>query len=384
MRACVVLVFACHFAVLGCDEPSEGDPDAGSGTDGGEVIGDDAGPAGDVDAGPGSDAGPPDPVPSGTVPVFLLQGHLGRTALSCDDGRTWVAEQAADTVQCWGDSGPDCDHDPNAGRGLAYGDGYFYRTLGWGPPGGVERSTNGVDWTRTLDMTTFAGLAFDGEVLIAGSRSPRRSTDLGQSWMDTGDTDFTEWNVRSTGWAPYHGGRFFLIADGPEINLSTDGGQTWRDPMSPPTECSGDIGYGNDLVVTVNRDGVACRSSDGGESWQVAQIADSVDANVVFRDGLFYVWARGMVYTSPDAETWTGQETSPANLRIGVVAVSEVTGTFAAVEGGWTQWYDEQSAYRSEDGVTWQTLDASSFTGGHPVRDMVFGYAEPSAECPLP
>lgn len=352
------------------------EPDAGTSMgDGGARLDAGASDAGDLDAG----------VPSGTqVAAFVLQGHMGRVALSCDDGRTWVADHSADAeVRCWGDGGPDCDHDANAGRGLLHVGNWLYRTLGWGPPGGVERSQDGVNWERTLDETTFAGLASDGEVIVTGARHPRRSLDEGASWLEVGDVGFSEWNVRSVGWAPYEGGRFFLIADGPEMMLSTDQGASWRAPTTPPSACSGMIAHGGGTIVTANTDGLVCSSTDGGESWTETTVADSLSGRVVFRDGTFFVWGRGRVYTSPDARTWTGQDTTPANLVLGVVAVNPTTGTFAAVEGGWTQWYEDQSAYRSTDGVTWETLDAAAFTGGHPARDLVFGYVSPSAAgCP--
>ena len=353
-----------------------GNPDAGEDaavTDGGSDAGVDAGP---VDAG--------QPVP---VPAFMLLGHLGRTAISCDDGRSWTADRSAnDDGRCWAeDGGIECDHEANAGRGLLALEEGFMRTLGWGPPGGVERSQDGVVWERTLDETTFAGLASDGSVILTGSRFPYRSLDGGETWESLGDTGFTEWNVRSVGWAPYGGGRFFLMADGPEVRLSTDQGVTWRAPSSPPAACSGELAYGNDVIVLVNTSGLACSSTDAGESWVETSIGAEVEGPPLFHDGSFYAWGRGQLFTSTDGVSWTTQATSPSNLMFAGVAVSETTGTFVGIDGSWGDWYETQLAYRSTDGVTWETLDSSAYTGGHPIRWLASGTVMSSAEgCPAP
>ncbi len=90
------------------------------------------------------------------------------------------------------------------------------------------------------------------------------------------------------------------------------------------------------------------------------------------------VWSRGQVHRSSNGTDWTSEPTTPSDLQLGPVAVSD-DGTFVAVRGGWQVWYENQEFYRSEDGVTWETLDASSYTGSHPIRDIHFGYV---AACP--
>ena len=46
--------------------------------------------------------------------------------------------------------------------------------------------------------------------------------------------------------------------------------------------------------------------------------------------------------------------------------------------------YDQQSFYRSTDGLTWDELGAGAFVPSHGIFYVTFGYAEPSADCPLP
>ncbi len=74
--------------------------------------------AGPVDAG-ARDAG------SRQVPIFLASGHMARTIISCDDGKTWVANHSdADLLRCFYPNGnPDggdanCDHNEGSAHGL--------------------------------------------------------------------------------------------------------------------------------------------------------------------------------------------------------------------------------------------------------------------------
>src|SRR5688500_13591196 len=48
------------------------------------------------DAGAPDDGGPPIDVGGGVaaVPMFVAQGMYGRSTISCDDGRTWVANRS--------------------------------------------------------------------------------------------------------------------------------------------------------------------------------------------------------------------------------------------------------------------------------------------------
>jgi hypothetical protein len=73
---------------------------------------------------------------------------------------------------------------------------------------------------------------------------------------------------------------------------------------------------------------------------------------------------------------------TPEGVWLGAVAQSEATGTFAANGRVWSG-YEDQSFWRSSNGVDWEQLPAGSFTGGHYIFEMAFGWAEPSELCPL-
>lgn len=72
----------------------------------------------------GSASGGGTAVDAGTVSLFVAIGHVTRSIVSCDDGRTWVANRSDnDEIRCF-TSAPDggsadCDHRYGAGRGIA-------------------------------------------------------------------------------------------------------------------------------------------------------------------------------------------------------------------------------------------------------------------------
>ena len=65
----------------------------------------------------------PTPVLTGTTKsVFMATGHMGRTVMSCDDGKSWINDRSEnDNARCWSASTDpnyvECDHTPYSGRG---------------------------------------------------------------------------------------------------------------------------------------------------------------------------------------------------------------------------------------------------------------------------
>jgi len=337
-----------------------------------------------VDGSPsGPDLGPPDPE---GVPVFLAQGHMGRTTISCDDGRSWTHDSSLDgSVRCFED-GFDCDHHPGAAKGLTWSPkngGRFFATFGWGPPGGIERSVDGATWTPILEETTFGGLSYGNDVLVAGARNAQVSTDEGETFGERVATGLEVSNVRRGGFA---GGRHVIVGSGSgdnDIVWSIDGG-TWERPSTLPAGCGASIQNAGGIVdvggtiVVIGGDGVACASSDGGDTFVESSIGGDGASHAVATGTEVFVWTRGTVHRSSNGTDWSSEPTTPEDLRLGPVAVSD-DGTFVAVRGGWRTWYEDQEFYRSEDGVTWETLPDGAFTGSHPIRDIHFGRL---ASCP--
>jgi len=373
----------------------QADPPLGPTADGGGGGGSPDGGSDPSDPGPRPDAGPePEdqdggPPPMGAVPAFIAQGQQGRMVISCDDGRTWPIDRSNDDgVRCG--EGTDCDHDPGAAQGLAYGDGRWMRTFGWGPPGAVARSRNGVDWVNVTEETTFAGVAFGRGTWVLGSRKPAWSDDDGDRWTHVDDPVLSIWNARQTGYAEHgpDGGRFLVFGSSggdADLAVSDDAGRTWWNPDVRPAGCSQSqnaaIASGGGVILLYAGDATVCRSEDGGRTWAMVDLPGDGDSTALWNGSEFRIYAGPTVYRSPDGAAWTSSEVSP-DIDIGPVAVSDA-GTYVGVRAGWRKWYESQEWYRSDDGLTWDVLPESAAHRGHPIRYITFGYVTPSPDgCP--
>jgi hypothetical protein len=360
---------------------------------------------------------------AGKVAVFVAQGMVGRTTISCDDGHSWVGNRAWDTednphlcgstnIQCdtegsscsqkWYDgtcsthTPCDCGHSPGFSKGLAFDGEQFVATWGWGWPGSVARSRNGVDWEVTLDENQFGGIAYGAGRFVLAARDNFWSSD-GLTWNPGATAEFSGpnepviWSVRRFAYADYDTGRFVAIASGNvdrDVLVSSDGGETWWRPDALPEGCGagvstyGGIVYGNGTIAMIG-DGSSCSSIDGGQTWTLSTFTDDlVVANPIFTGSEFWAWSHydHVLYRSNDAKTWTSTSmATPTSLA--AVARNPETGTLVAVTSMWAG-YDAQRFLRSDDGLTWDELPEGSFVKSHPIFHIELGYAEPSAACP--
>lgn len=355
-------------------------------------------------------------VPEGKVPVFVAQGHVGTTLLSCDDGRSWTALRSfdaeghalvcaeVDQVRCFEGacsyrngsgscvdtaSGCDCDHHPGSGKGLAYGDGAFVATFGWGQPGVVLRSTNGVDWVEVDAGHTYADVAAGNGRIALAERMPAVSSDAGLSFTPSTDAGHVPWNVRRLFY--FAGAQRFMqaAASGAEHDVRfTADFQSWSSPATMPAGCLpiAEAVEGEGVIVT--RGAGLCRSTDGGASFTVSSLPGNAElfSGPVWDGAKFLVWGTDgamHAYTSADGITWGNVETNlGGGNRFGEVAHNPATGTMVAARSEWMGWYEDMRWYRSADGVTWETLSAADGPATHPIGELVFGYADPSAVCP--
>lgn len=324
-----------------------------------------------------------EPIPPGFVPAFVAQGHMGRTTISCDEGRTWIADQSLDDgVRCF--EGIDCDHHEGAGTGITFGDGVIVATWGWGTEGRVQTSEDGVEWTDVLTGPTFAGTAYGNGVFVAGARSPWRGSASGEGWVDLGDSGLTEWTPRGTGFVPYEGGLFVIGGGGggtSDLVLSASDGDDWWHPEAFPAQCGDSIRgitYGaGAIVIARGGDGTAdlCVSSDGGQHFDAIDLAEAPSGPPLWSGDELVVFSSSTRFTSLDGSQWSGQPITPG-VSLGSVARSS-QGTYVAQRDGWLVWYEQQELYRSEDGLSWETLAPGTFAGSHPIRHIRAGYLRP-------
>ncbi len=397
------------------DEANGGSQQGGDNGAGGESV---VGGSSSSELPPAGGAG--GTVDPGKVPVFIAQGDVGRTTMSCDDGHSWVANHQWDTgademmcgtaqsALCYGSTcsysvdgeciqAECCNDTPDVAKGVIYGDGKFVATWGWGRPGAVRTSNNGVDWVTTHPDDSFGGLAYGGGRFVLASRFPFWSAD-GESWAAGDTADFENddgsdmWSVRRFGYADYEGGgRFVAVASGDtnrDMLVSSDGGQSFWRPSVLPDDCAGSVSTyggivsGNGVILIVDQDANACRSTDGGDTWSVVPTGlTQILSHGVWTGSEFWFWGDDSTrVSSPDGVTWT-QTPMATPTRLGPVARSP-SGTLVAVGNVW-EGYEQQRFLRSEDGLAWEELPAGSFDASHPIFYVTFGYAEPSSECPL-
>lgn len=371
---------------------------------------------------PPMDTTPPDTGPK-LVPAFIAQGDIGRTMLSCDDGKTWKAnrswEQEGDqivcgkkaTLECYNTACDfmnkgtcttktpcDCDHHPGSPQGMAFGAGWFVGTWGWGPPGVVMRSKDGIKWDVVITGTTFGGIDFGAGTFVTGDRSPRVSTDGGKTWQNGGKADLkdatgTVWNVRRFGFAPVGGpdGRFVVTGesgDKRDILVSADKGKTWVRPTTFDRLCAqSSLGVtgGNGVILILSNKGHLCRSTDAGKTFVLEKLTGTPGSSPIWDGTTFHYWNNAKRFSSKDGKTWTSADTKVVGatrngVSLGAIAYSSKTGTYVAVNGGWNQWYTKQKLYRSTDGLNWTALGAGDYTASHRIRYIRFGYVKASAK----
>lgn len=328
------------------------------------------------------------------VPMFIAQGKLGRTTVSCDDGKTWIADKSENsTARCWDDMAGEnieCDHHSWSSVGMVDADGVVLATYGWGYPGMVRRTDDGIHWEDVLPGHTFAGMAFGNGHVVANDRNPWISSAAGSasSWAQVGSMTSTVGNVRRIGFVPDGGGRFVVsLESGTEsdVQVSDDNGKTWHSSPTRPAECAKGVSgivHGDGVTLLVQSNGSVCRSTDRGETWTHVPVTSSFASAPLYADGAFMVWEGSTRHRSTDGVTWASTP-GTAGVWIGAVARAP-NGTYVAVRDGWQQWYEKQLFYRSTDGVTWDTLPLTAFKPGHPITHMIAVSVKPSAECPLP
>jgi hypothetical protein len=329
----------------------------------------------DGTAPPAGEGGPT----AGMIPMFVAQGSVERTTISCDDGMTWVGNQSADdSLRCYSNNNlPDCDHGETAGRGLAYGGGWFFASFGWGAGGPLKRSRDGVVWETALTPNQQGTIAFGNGRLFG---SDHYTDDLGVTWHNTPGA--AAGVTRNVGFIPQAGGHFVLVGD--NGTFVSDGSGFTR----VTTGCGAAFTLGSGAVasasttILVNSDGVACRTTDGGTTWKSTSVGGAILSHPIWDGSAFRVWGRGKMYRSADGAAWTATNTTPSTLQIESVAYSPDTGTFVAVRDEWLEWYAAQIFYRSLDGIIWTAIPKANFVGSHRIVDIEFGYGAPSAACP--
>lgn len=328
-----------------------------------------------------------------SVNVIVLQGHMGRTVLSCDGGYTWIHDVSDDdTVQC-GVNSFDCDHNAHAGHGITFGNGQFYVNYGWGYSGSLRSSTDGFHWQTMRTDGWGNGVVMIGSKLLLAWNAWQYSTDAGATWT----------NLQSNPNAYIHDAQLMKVGDhvvafGTDSSISSSAdGITWSAPTTTANfNIRPGLVYGNGVIIgaayvvidgpnAITND-VVIRSTDNGATWTSTILDSGVYKSVnsgAFDGANFYMWGNNVVYISADGGvTWTTKPSTsdgtanPAKGQSWTYDYDPTNKTFIAFEQG--VGYAGQKMYVSTDGVAWKELDSQHFKSGHPLFWIAHGQVDSS------
>ncbi len=372
--------------MMGCD----GDSEAGSGGAGASATTSGDAPTTSGPGGPGattttnsSTTGTGGSAPN-LEPVFVAIGAGAWAATTCDRGQTWSTSEFSPDRE---------DHSEwSAFGGLAFGNDAFVMATGWGFPGHVIRSADGVIW-QDLDDAAFPGSGFDSSVggvvfdgasfLLFGS-SIWSSAD-GSTWTVTGNelppgsNQLRQLRAFPTGLIvasveTQYGDDHSL---GNWITVSSDGGTSWSEGTGYDAACGNPIQHWGDIEL---KDGVLlvgaetlCRSTDLGQTWSTVETPNGESIRDLFADATYFYAASGSrIFRSADGTSWE----EAADLGTEIAKGSWGGGAYVAMNGDGTR------VFYSGDGSSWDEGTISTALTPTIVRDLGVGYFANADACP--
>lgn len=335
--------------------------------------------------------GEPEPPPPTSVPVFVSSGHMRSTMYTCD-GLSWRGYRSADNnLRCWqpSSSNYDCDHSPYRSLGIAYGNGGFMATYGWGYPGSVELTSNGTSWTQVHTGSAWAGVAYGNSTYVLNEWNPLYSTNAGTNWTQGSQINFQANNPRRISFANVGPGVFITQSQSgnSDLLISTNNGQSFTHPTTRPSSSCivGTVAHNASAILLLSNSAL-CRSTDNGQTWQT--VGSKPDGDILIHDGPeFKAYSQGKVQRSTNGTTWTTttlQLNGSNNTSLSFAHVSYHAGMnkYVAIYQGWDRYYEHTRYYHSDNGINWIEINRNSGLvplTPHPVAQIAPGYLPASA-----
>ena len=373
------------------------------------------------------------------VSLLVAQGRMGRTVLSCDGGRSWFGDRDMASEGRWGycdtpQPEAQCgrgscstwdrvevepgrhesqcapttpckcgDHATGSPRRMTWYQGHFFAAFGWGQPGSLYRSEDGLAWEEiSLERRPNpSGIAGGAGVLILSTDRAHLSSDDGTSWSELEREDHLVELGHPSGITYLEEvgdqGRFVSIGRRGAYT-SDDAGLSWQQVEQWPTwrfasdgkpenerdSTCGDYAvnsaYGNGILLLGRSHGDLCLSRDRGRTFERVARPDggrSGGGFVHFARGEFYVLLGTKVATSGDGTTWTLHELDGAAHYMST-AYDPIEDRFVGVKGS----YEAQRFFTSADGFEWEELSENQAPRGHEIRWFTHGVAPAGFVCP--
>ena len=309
------------------------------------------------------DAGPE------SVGMFVAIGWGGRRILSCDEGRTWIADTFESTEDDW--------HQPYSPKALTYADGTFVYLTGWGNPSTVHFSRDGFDWTSTtLEGPTGGSIGYDAtneRWVMQTGRTLFASTDLVEFTAIEG----LEGPMLNRDGAVYDG--IYVAGTDGVVRVLPDGATEWTDITSCEGARHGSIGVsggfarGGDRIVSFGDEGSSCVASTSGEDLGAGDMGtERIRGYGAYVGDEFWATNDAQIFRSEDGLSWTSSD-FPDGVRFHLVAQSD-SGTIVGIDRNGDAFY-----YSTDGGESWERADAPE---GNNLFRLSFGRVAPSAMCP--
>jgi hypothetical protein len=305
--------------------------------------------------------------PAGSVPMFVAIGRGGRRIMSCDRGRTWIANQFVSTV--------DGEHSTFTPKGLTYGNGTFVFLSGWGNPSTTWVTRNGIDWVEQKHDTGFSGLGYDdGQFVLIGGNYHEGSKDNGTTWtrLSPAKANLGREGAAFTGiWAAGSDGQAQVLRKGTTAWTNIPGCVGQR---HGGIGADGGFAANAETMISVGNGGEVCGLNIAtGAPIAASKFNVTVSGKPNFSAGSFMVATGGTIRFSKDGTNWT-TKTLPQTVRIDLIDC-DPSGTCVGLS------LDGKSFYYSDDTTTWMKASAPQGNGMVAVKA---GAGLPSKDCKLP
>ncbi len=329
----------------------------------------------------------PVPAPSAarpSVPTFVVSGAGAWTATSCDLGAHWVVSERS----------PDHDdHGPFSNMpGVLADRGIFLLATGWGAPGHVYASQDGVDWSAPpadafrrqgtqVPLTFHSGLVRSANRFLLFGGASFQSTD-GRAWIS--------WEPV----LPSYVDQLRLVRAFPERGLillsaenqrheahalghfplvSRDGGHSFVEGTGLAQACGGGSAsaFFEDKLFLANQ--ALCSSGDLGATWGELSFPTDAEITSLFSDGKTLFAIAGQTLYARNAERGF-EALFDAGVKLRLGGFGEGTYVLAAERG--------PQFFYSSDLSTWKEGEVMNPIPNANLRGFAFGYGAPSVRCP--